>query len=536
METFDLENDTKGNQTYFKYVIDDLSQLDTMTLGMLTNNDIKGLVHLDFTRIDTEGICRFNISSNVSLKQVLESTVKREHLLFMFECISETLLSLDEYMIPLDSLIIDIDKIMVNVSTYEIGLICLPVLKRVNHITNIGKLFKDILFMSQPDVSENNDYVGKLLNYINSTSIFSLSEFKDLIVSLKSGGITPTVKAVSKPNVTQVNPIPVSVPSVQPSQPQMISKPAVSVAAPKPVSVSGGPVPASGIPSMSAPAQSKPGVAGGANSKAIEQLKAQLVELPEDDDISLFYLLQHYNNENTEKYKRAKAVKDKNAEINKKIAELQGGVPAVPDKGSKKAKAKKESPDSGMNFGYALPNGVSAPPAVNKVSSVPQPPKVNQVSAPVSSVGTVSSFKPQAVSQPINPTPVMVQPNAMAGFGATTALGVGDNFGDTTVLTDGANSNSMPYLLNSVSNQKEYISKAIYKIGKDSSCDFIIRNNAVSRSHATIFKKDANYFLMDNGSTNHTFVNDVMIAPNQEYPLHSGDKVKFANEEFRFNF
>ena len=36
------------------------------------------------------------------------------------------------------------------------------------------------------------------------------------------------------------------------------------------------------------------------------------------------------------------------------------------------------------------------------------------------------------------------------------------------------------------------------------------------------------------GSTNHTYLNDGMIPSNQEVRLNDGDKVKFANEEYKF--
>ncbi|MFR1949967.1 MAG: FHA domain-containing protein [Roseburia hominis] len=40
---------------------------------------------------------------------------------------------------------------------------------------------------------------------------------------------------------------------------------------------------------------------------------------------------------------------------------------------------------------------------------------------------------------------------------------------------------------------------------------------------------------MDTNSTNHTYVNGVMIRSNEEVVLSEGDKIRLANEEFVFH-
>lgn len=94
-----------------------------------------------------------------------------------------------------------------------------------------------------------------------------------------------------------------------------------------------------------------------------------------------------------------------------------------------------------------------------------------------------------------------------------------------------------PYLVRVSNHDKVEVNKPVFRIGKERSFVdyFVANNNAVSRLHADIIKKGENYYLRDNNSTNHTFVNGVMIDVNQERELYDGDALMFANEAFEFH-
>ena len=87
--------------------------------------------------------------------------------------------------------------------------------------------------------------------------------------------------------------------------------------------------------------------------------------------------------------------------------------------------------------------------------------------------------------------------------------------------------NQMPYRLE----QPEI------RIGKSASNDICISDNpAVSRVHAIITRFDGDYRIQDNGSTNHTFVNGIVLRGAQEKLLSAGDRILLGNEEFIFKF
>lgn len=161
--------------------------------------------------------------------------------------------------------------------------------------------------------------------------------------------------------------------------------------------------------------------------------------------------------------------------------------------------------------------------------------------APVSPVASVTPVAPVAPSRPTPPVPPQ-QPMSQGtqysssymneGAGETSVLGYGT--GETTVLS-GSNQ-AKATLTRLKTNEKVDITKQLFRVGKErSKVDYCItNNNSVSRIHADIVYKNGQYFIIDNNSTNYTFVNGQMIPAKQEVALSSGDNIKFAEEEFTF--
>ena len=95
----------------------------------------------------------------------------------------------------------------------------------------------------------------------------------------------------------------------------------------------------------------------------------------------------------------------------------------------------------------------------------------------------------------------------------------------------------MPNLIRKSTDEKIYISKRIFVIGKSTDkADYAVNNSAVSRVHAEISVVGSEYYITDKGSTNHTYVNHTEILPNSPWQIFDGDEIMFANEVFTFHF
>lgn len=63
-------------------------------------------------------------------------------------------------------------------------------------------------------------------------------------------------------------------------------------------------------------------------------------------------------------------------------------------------------------------------------------------------------------------------------------------------------------------------------IGRDSSCDIVLKDRAVSARHARIDKQGDQFFLEDLGSSNGTFVGNEQIS--EQVSLKAGDRIRIG--------
>ena len=96
--------------------------------------------------------------------------------------------------------------------------------------------------------------------------------------------------------------------------------------------------------------------------------------------------------------------------------------------------------------------------------------------------------------------------------------------------------NKKTFLLRVSNNEKIIIKGNKFRIGTEKkSVDYCIKDNcAVSRMHAEIIHKNNSYFIVDNNSTNHTFINEQEIRSKREMRLQNRSRIKLADEEFIF--
>ncbi len=107
----------------------------------------------------------------------------------------------------------------------------------------------------------------------------------------------------------------------------------------------------------------------------------------------------------------------------------------------------------------------------------------------------------------------------------------------TSLLGDNSYFQRFPYLIRKNTFDRIDINKPVFRIGKEKSyVDYFIGdNNTISRLHADIISRDNRYYLKDNNSTNHSYINGSMVQGNQEAELFDGAVVTLSNEDFEFH-
>lgn len=196
---------------------------------------------------------------------------------------------------------------------------------------------------------------------------------------------------------------------------------------------------------------------------------------------------------------------------------IPGGVPAPTPEKEKKKKEKPskagapagEEKHSGGFLGGLFGGKKQAPVAPSS------PPKLNMGG------GTILSG-----AAPVPPPPV--------------AFSLGEEEWEGTVSLDDADERTVfmdapvqfgPTLTHQ--NRRIELTRLPFSIGK-TECSLNLNNPKVSRLHATILQEGGSYYIRDEGSTNHTYVDGTILPPYTPYPLSSHATILLANEELRF--
>ena len=599
MQGFTYEN--QGQNTYLVYQFDD-RPIDTMALGMLTNNKIKGFAPAIYTEIDNQKFIKYNVSSHVTLSKLFMGDVRKMRLLKTFVNIVDAMQMLDAYMLDRRTIMLDRDYIYVDASTSDVSMICVPVVDEFAPIDE-REFFKNIIFSVSFAANENGDYVARILAYLNSVELFQLQDFKKMLEGLMSEqpavGMQNVQPAMGAPYM-QNNPYQ-QTPAGAPAQPQMNMKPAVMQQPVPPVQPQNRPTDIGQEPAIQ-----NVYVSSGASAKDIklakreEMLKQQEEEraremaknpiAPEnvdmgfavpgmstnqyaskpkaaapavpakkaskgkknsgssEDDISLFYLMQHYSKENKEKYKAAKErkksgntateapVAKKQASVIKPMAASAVQQPPVSNP-YQAAPAQPQAPV--MNNPYqAAPVQPQAPAMANPYQAAPAQPQAPAMNSPYQT----APAQPQA---PVmnNPYPAPQMP-AMGGmqddYDQTTLIKNTGNTDDagTTVLNAATKVERHPYLYQVKNGRNIYLDKKTNRIGKNREVvDICIDGNpAISRCHAIFYRVDDACYIEDLNSTNGTFVDDQQITSNCKTMVRVGSRVKLGDEEFELRY
>ena len=582
MQGFTYEN--QGQNTYLVYQFDD-RPIDTMALGMLTNNKIKGFAPAIYTEIDNQKFIKYNVSSHVTLSKLFMGDVRKMRLLKTFVNIVDAMQMLDAYMLDRRTIMLDRDYIYVDASTSDVSMICVPVVDEFAPIDE-REFFKNIIFSVSFAANENGDYVARILAYLNSVELFQLQDFKKMLEGLMSeqpaAGMQNVQPAMGAPYM-QNNPYQ-QTPAGAPAQPQMNMKPAVMQQPVPPVQPQNRPTDIGQEPAIQ-----NVYVSSGASAKDIklakreEMLKQQEEEraremarnpiAPEnvdmgfavpgmstnqyaskpkavsaapaqkaskgkknsgssEDDISLFYLMQHYSKENKEKYKAAKERKKSGSTATEApVAKKQASVIKP------MAASAVQQPPVGNPY-QAAPAQPQAPVMNNPYQAAPVQPQAPAMSNPYQT----APAQPQA-SVMNNPYPAPQMP-AMGGmqddYDQTTLIKNTGNTDDagTTVLNAATKVERHPYLYQVKNGRKIYLDKKTNRIGKNREVvDICIDGNpAISRCHAIFYRVDDACYIEDLNSTNGTFVDDQQITSNCKTMVRVGSRVKLGDEEFELRY
>ena len=569
---FSFENINMNTNLVYK--LEENDKLDHTTIGMLSNNKISNICSAKYSQVDNDIIIKFDVTSKVPAIQVFSGVLNKKWVMGLLESVYSAIIESQKYMLGLRQFVLNLNYIFMDVSTGQMDFICLPLLNMENN--DILSFIKDIIFNATFSQNEDNRYVSAIITYLNTEKKFSIDSLKKLIDSINNNSFTNTTTTVQQNNIpvqqnVQHNNIPVqqnvqqnNIPMQQNVQhnniPVQQNVQQNNIPVQQNVQRNNIPVQQNNIPIQhhgnvqNARKKSRnkvavPTVQPVPKVQAEQQLSVNLQE--NEKKMSWFYLMCHYNKENSAKYKAQKAQKKNNSivqnnfdydnpnqnfqiptnnkrdfdrnipQVQKPVQSVQASVSSVqnqiPQTQIPVQQMQNKSQQIQMSNSVALNNAQSVQGNVEGVGNNKQ----------------MQSFNNATSNDAFNPN----YSTTNADYGETTVLGGDNAYGETTVLGEESYQNKIsPYLIRVKNNEKISINKAMFRIGKEKSyVDYFISDNTyISRGHANILCKDGRCYIVDNNSRNHTYVNGEMITSGNEVELKNGDTIKLANEAFEF--
>lgn len=175
MKQFTIEN--QGIQTFLVYHLKEEELIDEVCYDMVHGNQIPGILPMFLSTSDGKRMLKYNISSRISLDDFFHGVVNRNGFLSVFSAVVNTLVVCDEYTLDTNYFMLDSQHIFVNIGTREAELLYIPVIHRKEPVDLIF-FFKNMVFQTQFDPSENAGYVVEIIKYLDDADRFSIQGLK----------------------------------------------------------------------------------------------------------------------------------------------------------------------------------------------------------------------------------------------------------------------------------------------------------------------------------------------------------------------
>lgn len=462
---FTLE--TQGSSSFLTYCMAETDVIDSMSMGMISNNRIEGIIPFHYLQMDSDRYLKYNISSKISLAEYFNGVVNKHRLLTVMRSIAAAVLNAEDYMLDTNGFVWDKEYIFVDASTAKASLICVPIEREgKNGKVNLEQLFRQLLLSVQFDQSENCDYVARLLGFFNTNTHFSLSDFHNMLMTISSGSMCPVQEVSGKAYFEKA-------PVLEPA-PVLQRQPAFE---PKPVS--------EGQPVFAKPSVEKKETSA---DKAIPG-KGFGINIPE-------------------KLKENKPSAAAEEKKEKKKFSLFGSKKKEKEEKREEGTGNKTEDRHVASFnGMRIPVPASIPAPIPVSTSAPMPvPTPAPMQTPVSG-REISSYNR---TEPADSEATEIADSDMTqvdcawlelihSIYAGAAERIDLDMGKQSLLLGRASSDTF---------QPDVAFPSEFK--------------KIGRQHARIDKRNGEYYITDLGSVNHTLLDGVILTPNQPYLLRDG--------------
>lgn len=547
--------ENEGAITFLVCELEEEDVIDELSMGMLRNNQLKGILPIAFVQIDEKRYLKWNISSKVDLDSYLRGKIGRKKLLNVFLSICEAFSYIDEYFLDNSQFLLDRKYMYCMVSTGSTSLIYLPLVQESKDI-KLKDVLLDILYHVDFLESEDSNYVPILMNQLRKPEDLSPQVLMEFLGNLQN-------QPESRPNPTTGY-------NTQTRMPMRTNESNIDVPNNQSVRQNG---PNYSYRDTSSNSGIRVGTNETRNQVPFNSNQNSLQWNMNGGNINNNSQNVNQNNGMMQAVMQQNAMALQTAQSQRKEMTYQHAEEQQEKKGffsfgrKKKSEEKKDKTEK-RNGIFNSRNGdavnstatplvsyggmkIPGQDGVNKDIRTEYIPGKGQVQQNTNIATQVGMNKMSYAQQPSEQHNVYSQDMHQSRYGyQADNLSTGTRIltpdmvdNNTTILTPGiVNSGEQQVYVPTATlrriknNQTMQIKKDVLHIGREITyADFVIGDNgAISKSHADIICRDKKYFLKDTNSLNHTYLNGEMLTSNIEYELRSGDSILIANEEFEF--
>lgn len=491
---------SQGSTTYLVLKLDAADRLDSLAMGMMTNNEIFGLLSVSPRRIDQEEYLYYSISSLTPLAAGYGALSSDKRLLVFLRSLCRLAAECQDYLLDPSGLLLDPQYVYIQLSTGEIRVPYLPLEGETGGLTPY-QFVRDLAAKLGASFPADSRVMPVLYRLVLAEGQFSLPALDEQLAQLQTAGAVQTDRRSGAEHAASAHepPAPPAPLAEEPHPRRQQPAPPPAVPSPAPGADMG---PAG--PEEPAPGPA-PQPAGGKDTL---------------------------------------------------IRKLFGSGAGKPAPAPKPGKVRQEGKKPAAGFGFAVPGAAPAPKGSEDSAPAPEAPPAAPRKGPVWS-------KPAKQKTPVQPkTPVPPQPPAppkapmqpQAPVQPRPASAPPQGQGGYTFILDGTDSGAplatssmlggdVPregapaplWLVRRANGQRVQVTHSNFHIGRGQDLvDFSIVTTTqyVGIDHGYILIQDGAYFYVDNNSRNHSWLNGRQLEGSRPYPLHTGDTLRLADEYF----
>ena len=476
-----------GEEYTCKYLLDTADVVDTkVDMGM--SGRFPQIIPYTLEEKEGQRTFVYQIGERMQMTEFLKKEINKKQMLTLLYNVLSALETFGMNMISLSYVAKDIQYIFVNPETLEVSFIVAAVDKEITDLNEVRDFVKAIICDATYFEMDRDNYVARLISFTNRRGTFSISDMKKYVDNLlldmgihieeeKKQEVKENKTAADK--VSRVGVMQNQAKMAQPVSPMSNGQPMPGRPMPMP---NGQPMPGRPMPMP--------------NGQPMPNRPMPMQMGPDGKPVAPMPNGQPMPN---------RPMPMQMGPDGKPVAPMPNGQP-MPNRPMPMQMGPDGKPVAPMPNGQPMPNrpmpmqmGPDGKPIVPPISN-----------RPMNGAAPMPEKKPEAA--PVPPMPEQ--------------------------KTDASKPQApVPYLLRTATNEKIYINKPEFAIGRSATkADYTVTDNSdVSRIHCIIERKNGVSYIKDNQSTNGTYVNGKNIAGQENVFLTNNAKVSLGDEEFVYH-